>query len=103
MGNEHRMVQNTGSTCELCFFNDNTYSINDSTNKFCLTMAGSQRFGFEWKKRSQDYSKANNEGYIEVDFNLYSKQALQLEPQFKIDRLIENNMSWKMDEFAIQA
>lgn len=73
MGNEHRMVQNTGSTCELCFFNDNTYSINDSTNKFCLTMAGSQRFGFEWKKRSQDYSKANSEGYIEVDFNLYSK------------------------------
>jgi hypothetical protein len=50
MQHEHAIVQAIGSTCELCFMNDNTNKVNDSTNKFCLTMAGSQRFGFEWKK-----------------------------------------------------
>ena len=73
MGQEHPIVQATSTTCELCFYNDQTYQINDSQNKFCLTMAGSQRFGFDWLKANQDFDKANNEGYIEIYFNLYSK------------------------------
>ena len=66
-------------------------------------MSGAQRLGFEWIKSSQDYNKVNNEGYIEIYFNVYSKQSLHLQPQFKIDRLVDNSMNWKMDEFYIQA
>lgn len=39
--NEHALVQAAGKQCVLCAFDDTEYPINDSKNKFCVTVAGS--------------------------------------------------------------
>lgn len=58
--------------------------------------------GFEWKQQSQDFNKANNEGYVELYLNFYSKQALKMNPVFQLDRLVAHNMNFQVDEFAVK-
>jgi hypothetical protein len=100
MQDEHPLVQASGQICELCFFNDAVDYNKDSNNKFCLTMSGSQRLGFEWTQQSQAYSKANNEGYVELYLNFYSKQSLAMNPVFQLDRAISNSMNFELEEFS---
>jgi hypothetical protein len=100
--NEHKLVQAAGNICELCFFNDANNYQSASTNKFCLTMSGSQRLGFEWKQNTQPYDEENNEGYMELYLDFYSKQSLSLNPVFRLDRLYENDVNINLNEFAIK-
>ena len=89
MQNEHPLVQAaSGNICELCFFNDAVDYNNDSKNKMCWTMQGSQRLGFEWTQAVQDFNKANNEGYVELYLNFYSKQSIKVNPVFELSRLV---------------
>jgi len=102
MGSEHHIVQASGEICELCFFNEEKDRVNDSKNKFCLSMSGFHRFGFEWTQDSTEYNKASKQGNIELEFHAYSKQALKLNPVFRLDRLVSNDITMNLDEFQVQ-
>lgn len=49
--NEHALAKATTGAVEFCVFNDQKYPINKSTNKFCVTVQGEQRLGFDWQQQ----------------------------------------------------
>ena len=99
---EHQIVRASSKICELCFFDDTEDKINDSTNKFCTTVSGDMRVGFEWEQSFEKYDKTQEKGKVEIDLKFYSKQSLQLDPIIHLDKLMEQEMTFDLDEFYIQ-
>lgn len=99
---EHQIVRASSKICELCFFDDTEFGINDSTNKFCATISGDMRMGFEWEQSFEKYDKTQQKGKVEIDLKFYSKQSLELAPIIHLDKLMEQTMTFDLDEFYIQ-
>ena len=99
--NEHQRVRSSGKIIELCFFDDTKDKINDSNNRMCATVGGDLRVGFEWLQNFESYDKDQETGRMELSLNFYSKQSLRFDPVLRLDNLMQNEMSFTLNEFYI--